>query len=175
MEEIGNDTDTNLTSNKDIDDSSSTVSIKENNINQINEKNDELAKKISEYKPEEIILDKKIIIDSIALYNKISANYGDIKLDITRLAQEQQDKLLAENELLLLNGKRIAHIDNLDKYIKLKELYLNQNYITEIKGLDNLINLQVLNLSFNNISKIENINHLRIIINYFNIYRKSIH
>ena len=155
---------TNISSNKDINISSSTNEndniLNENNINSINEEEKNLAKQIGEYKPEEITLNKKIIIDSIALYNTISTNYGDKKLDINRLAQGEQEKALLETEIFLLNGKRISHIDELDKYINLKELYLNQNYITEIKGLDNLLNLQVLNLSFNNISKIENIDHL---------------
>ena len=156
---------TNISSNKDINISSSTNEndnniLNENNINSINEVEKNLAKQIGEYKPEEITLNKKIIIDSIALYNTISTNYGDKKLDINRLAQGEQEKALLETEIFLLNGKRISHIDELDKYINLKELYLNQNYITEIKGLDNLLNLQVLNLSFNNISKIENIDHL---------------
>ena len=164
MEDLGNESDTNLTSNKDINDNSSNTTrdniITENNINSINESGDILAQKISEYKPEEITLNKKIIIDSIVLYNTISTNYGDKKLDITRLSQDQQDKALLETELFLLNGKKLSHIDALDKYVNLKELYLNQNYITEIKGLDNLKNLQVLNLAFNNISKIENIKNL---------------
>ena len=142
--------------NKDINSSFSTTT-KESVMD---ENEYSLAKKISEYKPEEITLNKKIIIDSITVYNTISTNYGDKKLDITRLAQEQQDKALLETDIFLLNGKKISHIDALDKYINLKELYLNQNYITEIKGLDNLLNLQVLNLSFNNISKIENIKYL---------------
>ena len=155
---------TNISSNKDINISSSTNEndniLNENNINSINEEEKNLAKQIGEYKPEEITLNKKIIIDSIALYNTISTNYGDKKLDINRLAQGEQEKALLETEIFLLNGKRISHIDELDKYINLKELYLNQNYITEIKGLDNLLNLQVLNLFFNNISKIEYIDHL---------------
>ena len=164
MEDLDNESNTNITSNKDINSSLSTTNREniqnENDINSINESENNLAKKISEYKPEEITLNKKIIIDSITLYNTISTNYGDKKLDITRLAQEQQDKALFETEIFLLNGKKITHIDALEKYTNLKELYLNQNYITEIKGLDNLLNLQVLNLSFNNISKIENIKHL---------------
>ena len=155
---------TNISSNKDINISSSTNEndniLNENNINSINEEEKNLAKQIGEYKPEEITLNKKIIIDSIALYNTISTNYGDKKLDINRLAQGEQEKALLETEIFLLNGKRISHIDELDKYINLKELYLNQNYITEIKSLDNLLNLQVLNLFFNNISKIEYIDHL---------------
>ena len=164
MQELDNESNINLASNKDAI-SAASISTRENLENDnfmdsINEKEDILAQKISEYKPEEITLNKKIIIDSIALYNTISNNYGDKKLDITRLAQEQQDKALFETELFLLNGKKITHIDALDKYVNLKELYLNQNYITEIEGLDNLKNLQVLNLSSNNISKIENIKHL---------------
>ena len=134
MEDLGNESDTNLTSNKDINDNSSNTTrdniITENNINSINESGDILAQKISEYKPEEITLNKKIIIDSIVLYNTISTNYGDKKLDITRLSQDQQDKALLETELFLLNGKKLSHIDALDKYVNLKELYLNQNYIT---------------------------------------------
>ena len=164
MEDLDNESNTNITSNKDINSSLSTTNREniqnENDINSINENENILAKQISEYKPEEITLNKKIIIDSITLYNTISTNYGDKKLDITRLAQDQQDKALFETDIFLLNGKKITHIDALDKYTNLKELYLNQNYITEIKGLDNLLNLQVLNLSFNNISKIENIQHL---------------
>ena len=166
MEELGNESDTNITSNKDINDNSSTTTanrenmVNENDINAINESGDLLAQKISEYQPEEITLSKKLIIDSITLYNTISTNYGDKKLDINHLAQEQQDKILLQTEIFLLNGKKISHIDALDKYINLKELYLNQNYITEMKGLENLKSLEVLNLGFNNISKIENISHL---------------
>ena len=164
MEELDNESNTNITSNKDINSSLSSTNREkiqnEIDINSINENENNLAKQISEYKPEEITLNKKIIIDSITLYNTISTNYGDKKIDITRLAQDQQDKALFETEIFLLNGKKLSHIDALDKYTNLKELYLNQNYISEIKGLDNLLNLQVLNLSFNNISKIENIKHL---------------
>jgi len=159
MEEIGNDSATNVTSNKEIISDSSSVISKDNQINDnnniLNEKEDILAKKISEYKPEEITLNKKIIIDSINIYNTISTNYGDKKLDITRFSQEEQDKALLATDIFLLNGKKISHIDDLDKYTNLKELYLNQNYISEIKGLDNLKNLQVLNLSYNNISNIK--------------------
>ena len=145
-----------ISNNKDINSSFSTTT-KESALD---ENEDTLAKTIKEYKPEEITLNKKIIIESINIYNTISTNYGDKKLEINRLSQEQQDKALLETDIFLLNGKKISHIDALDKYINLKELYLNQNYITEIKGLDNLLNLQVLNLSFNNITKIENIKHL---------------
>ena len=156
--------DINTIKNKNIDSSSTTTTntnkLNLDDINKINENENDLAKKISEYNPEEITINKKLIIDSLNLYNTISTNYGDKKLDITRLSQEQQEKALLEMNILLLNGKRISHIDALDKYINLKELYLNQNYITEINGLDNLINLQVLNLSYNNITKIKNIKHL---------------
>ena len=145
-----------ISTNKDINSSFSTTT-KESVFD---EKEDALTKTINEYKTEEITLNKKIIIESINIYNTISTNYGDKKLEINRLSQEQQDKALLETDIFLLNGKKISHIDALDKYINLKELYLNQNYITEIKGLDNLLNLQVLNLSFNNITKIENIKHL---------------
>ena len=145
-----------ISNNKDINSSFSTTT-KESALD---ENEETLAKTIKEYKPEEITLNKKIIIESINVYNTISTNYGDKKLEINRLSQQQQDKALLETDIFLLNGKKISHIDALDTYINLKELYLNQNYITEIKGLDNLLNLQVLNLSFNNISKIENIKHL---------------
>ena len=151
-----NENNINIISNKDINSSFSTTT-KESAFD---ENEDNLARTIKEYKPEEITLNKKIIIESINVYNTISTNYGDKKLEINRLSQEQQDKALLETDIFLLNGKKISHIGALDTYINLKELYLNQNYITEIKGLDNLLNLQVLNLSFNNITKIENIKHL---------------
>ena len=166
MDDLNSETETNIASNKDINNSTTTI----NNIlsdtldnNNINEK--ELIQNLSKdelykYKPEEITLNKKIILDSIILYNTISTNYGEKNIDITHLSKPQQEKALSEIELLLLNGKKIVHINELDNFVNLKELYLNQNFITEIKGLDNLINLQVLNLSFNNITKIENISHL---------------
>ena len=166
MDDLNSETETNIASNKDINNSTTTI----NNIlsdtldnNNINEK--ELIQNLSKdelykYKPEEITLNKKIILDSIILYNTISTNYGEKNIDITHLSKAQQEKALSEIELLLLNGKKIVHINELDNFVNLKELYLNQNFITEIKGLDNLINLQVLNLSFNNIKKIENISHL---------------
>ena len=166
MDDLNSETETNIASNKDINNSTTTI----NNIlldtldnNNINEK--ELIQNLSKdelykYKPEEITLNKKIILDSIILYNTISTNYGEKNIDITHLSKPQQEKALSEIELLLLNGKKIVHINELDNFVNLKELYLNQNFITEIKGLDNLINLQVLNLSFNNIKKIENISHL---------------
>ena len=166
MDDLNSETETNIASNKDINNSTTTI----NNIlsdtldnNNINEK--ELIQNLSKdelykYKPEEITLNKKIILDSIILYNTISTNYGEKNIDITHLSKSQQEKALSEIELLLLNGKKIVHINELDNFVNLKELYLNQNFITEIKDLDNLINLQVLNLSFNNIKKIENISHL---------------
>ena len=166
MDDLNSETETNIASNKDINNSTTTI----NNIlsdtldnNNINEK--ELIQNLSKdelykYKPEEITLNKKIILDSIILYNTISTNYGEKNIDITHLSKSQQEKALSEIELLLLNGKKIVHLNELDNFVNLKELYLNQNFITEIKGLDNLINLQVLNLSFNNITKIENISHL---------------
>ncbi len=162
MEDLNSETDTNIASNKDFNSSTNTFDSNlypsEKDINIVQNLSSE--DKLNQYKPEEITLNQKIILDSITLYNTISTNYGEKKLDITRLSKSQQEKALIETELLLLNGKKIVHISSLDKYINLKELYLNQNFITEIKGLDNLLNLQVLNLSFNNISKIENIKHL---------------
>ena len=168
MDDLNSETETNLASNKDINNSSTTINnilsdpLVNNNII-INEKDlfQNLSKdEIYKYKPEEITLNKKIILDSIILYNTISTNYGEKNLDISHLSKTQQEKALKEAEILLLNGKKIVHINELDIFENLKELYLNQNFITEIKGLDNLKNLQVLNLSFNNIKKIENISHL---------------
>ena len=168
MDDLNSETETNLASNKDINNSSTTINnilsdpLVNNNII-INEKDlfQNLSKdEIYKYKPEEITLNKKIILDSIILYNTISTNYGEKNLDISHLSKTQQEKALKEAEILLLNGKKIVHINELDIFVNLKELYLNQNFIKEIKGLDNLKNLQVLNLSFNNIKKIENISHL---------------
>jgi hypothetical protein len=167
MDDLISETETNIASNKDVNNSSTTINnilsdnLENNNINEKEliqnlSKNDELYK----YKPEEITLNKKIILDSIILYNTISTNYGEKNIDIAHLSKSQQEKALSEIELLLLNGKKIVHINELNNFVNLKELYLNQNYISEIKGLDNLINLQVLNLGFNNIKKIENISHL---------------
>ena len=166
MEDLNSETETNLASNKDINNSSTSI----NNVlsdsaskNDINEKDlfqNLSQEKFYEYKPEEITLNKKLILDSIILYNTISTNYGEKHLDIAHLSKAQQEKALTELELLLLNGKKISHINELDNFINLKELYLNNNYITEIKGLDNLKNLQVLNLNFNSIKKIDNIFHL---------------
>ena len=162
MEDLNSETDTNIASNKDFNSSTNTFDSNlypsEKDINIVQNLSSE--DRLNQYKPEEITLNQKIILDSITLYNTISTNYGEKKLDITRLSKSQQEKALIETELLLLNGKKIVHISSLDKYINLKELYLNQNYINEIKGLDNLKNLQVLNLSYNNIKKIENIIHL---------------
>ena len=168
MDDLNSETETNLASNKDINNSSTTINnilsdplVNNNNI--INEKDlfQNLSKdEIYKYKTEEITLNKKIILDSIILYNTISTNYGEKNLDISHLSKTQQEKALKEAEILLLKGKKIVHINELDIFENLKELYLNQNFITEIKGLDNLKNLQVLNLSFNNIKKIENISHL---------------
>ena len=166
MEDLNSETETNIASSKDINSSTTINNILINNQENINEKESNLFQDLSkdklfEYKPEEITLNKKIILDSIILYNKISTNYGEKNLDISHLSQSQQEKALSEIELLLLNGKKISHIDELNIFLNLKELYLNQNYISEIKGLDNLKNLQVLNLGYNNIKTIENISHLK--------------
>ena len=166
MEDLNSETETNIASSKEINSSTTVNNIINNNQENISEKESNLIQDLSkdklyEYKPEEITLNKKIILDSIILYNKISTNYGEKNLDISHLSKSQQDKALSEIELLLLNGKKIVHINELDTFVNLKELYLNQNYITEIKGLENLQNLQVLNLGFNNIKKIENISHLK--------------
>ena len=167
MEDLNSETETNLASNKDMNSTTTLneLSLKSEEKNEIKEKEINLIQNLSkdklyEYKPEEITLNKKIIIDSIILYNKLSTNYGDKNIDIAHLSEAQQEKALKEIELILLTGKKIVHINDLDIFINLKELYLNQNYIKEIKGLNNLINLQVLNISFNNITKIENILHL---------------
>ena len=168
MDDLNSETETNLASNKEMSSSTTINNILSNNNdnNNINEKEVDLFQdlskdKIYEYKPKEITLNKKIILDSIILYNTISTNYGEKNIDIAHLSKSQQEKALTEIEILLLNGKKIVHINELDIFVNLKELYLNQNYINEINNLDNLKNLQVLNLSFNNIKKIENISHLK--------------
>ena len=166
MEDLNSETETNIASSKEINSSTTINNIINNNQENISEKESNLIQDLSkdklyEYKPEEITLNKKIILDSIILYNKISTNYGEKNLDISHLSKSQQDKALSEIELLLLNGKKIVNINELDTFVNLKELYLNQNYINEIKGLESLKNLQVLNLGFNNIKKIENISHLK--------------
>ena len=166
MEDLNSETETNIASSKEINSSTTINNIINNGQENINEKESNLIQDLSkdklyEYKPEEITLNKKIILDSIILYNKLSTNYGEKNLDISHLSKSQQDKALSEIELLLLNGKKIANINELDIFVNLKELYLNQNYINEIKGLESLKNLQVLNLGFNNIKKIENISHLK--------------
>ena len=84
-----------ISTNKDINSSFSTTT-KESVFD---EKEDALTKTINEYKPEEITLNKKIIIESINIYNTISTNYGDKKLEINRLSQEQQDKALLETDI----------------------------------------------------------------------------
>ena len=166
MEDLNSETETNIASSKEINSSTTINNIINNGEENINEKESNLIQDLSkdklyEYKPEEITLNKKIILDSIILYNKLSTNYGEKNLDISHLSKSQQDKALSEIELLLLNGKKIVNINELDTFVNLKELYLNQNYINEIKGLESLKNLQVLNLGFNNIKKIENISHLK--------------
>ena len=166
MEDLNSETETNIASSKEINSSTTINNIINNGQENINEKESNLIQDLSkdklyEYKPEEITLNKKIILDSIILYNKLSTNYGEKNLDISHLSKSQQDKALSEIELLLLNGKKIVNINELDTFVNLKELYLNQNYINEIKGLESLKNLQVLNLEFNNIKKIENISHLK--------------
>ena len=166
MEDLNSETETNIASSKEINSSTTINNIINNGEENINEKESNLIQDLSkdklyEYKPEEITQNKKIILDSIILYNKLSTNYGEKNLDISHLSKSQQDKALSEIELLLLNGKKIVNINELDIFVNLKELYLNQNYINEIKGLESLKNLQVLNLGFNNIKKIENISHLK--------------
>ena len=166
MEDLNSETETNIASSKEINSSTTINNIINNGQENINEKESNLIQDLSkdklyEYKPEEITLNKKIILDAIILYNKLSTNYGEKNLDISHLSKSQQDKALSEIELLLLNGKKIVNINELDTFVNLKELYLNQNYINEIKGLESLKNLQVLNLGFNNIKKIENISHLK--------------
>ena len=166
MEDLNSETETNIASSKEINSSTTINNIINNGQENINEKESNLIQDLSkdklyEYKPEEITLNKKIILDSIILYNKLSTNYGEKNLDISHLSKSQQDKALSEIDLLLLNGKKIVNINELDIFVNLKELYLNQNYINEIKGLESLKNLQVLNLGFNNIKKIENISHLK--------------
>ena len=109
MEDLNSETETNIASGKEINSSTTINNIINNGQENINEKESNLIQDLSkdklyEYKPEEITLNKKIILDSIILYNKLSTNYGEKNLDISHLSKSQQDKALSEIELLLLNG-----------------------------------------------------------------------
>ena len=148
-----NDDQTNVTSNNETHNEIS-INNTEPNENELN-----LIDQPIEIK--EVVLNRKIILDSVKLYKSLEENYTSKKENIENLTEEEEEKLLMESEVFLIQLKRIEKIDNLNKYVNLKELYLNKNYITEIRGLDNLINLQVLNLSSNIIEKIENIKHLK--------------
>ena len=148
-----NDDQTNVTSNNETHNDIS-INNTESNENELN-----LIDQPIEIK--EVVLNRKIILDSVKLYKSLEENYTSKKENIENLTEEEEEKLLMESEVFLIQLKRIEKIDNLNKYVNLKELYLNKNYITEIRGLDNLINLQVLNLSSNIIEKIENIKHLK--------------
>ena len=147
IENINNQSNTEFTSEKENETSSLDQNQEEINSIPIPEK-------------KEITLDKNIILESFSLYNNLSSNYNKNIKDFNSLKDEEKEKLLLTSELFLLNQKNINHIDNLNPYVNLKELYLNKNEIFEIKNLENLKNLEILNLSFNNIKKIENIKFL---------------
>ena len=148
-----NDDQTNVTSNNEThtDVSISNVDVNENQNNLIDQ----------QIQRKEIVLDKKIIFDCLKLYKSLEEKYTSKKENLDNLTEEEEDKMLMESEIFFIQLKKIEKIDNLDKYINLKELYLMKNYITEIRGLDNLINLEVLNLSSNLIQKIENLKNLK--------------
>ena len=146
-----NDDQTNVTSNNEThtDISISNVDPNENNL-----VNQQIQRK-------EIVLDKEIIFDCLKLYKSLEEKYTSKKENLDNLNEEEKDKILMESEIFFIQLKNIEKIDNLDKYVNLKELYLMKNYISEIRGLDNLINLEVLNLSSNIIQKIENLHKLK--------------
>lgn len=135
-----------------LNDKSETTTITSQNESQseLNEVNT-----IQEQKtPKEIILNNKIILDAVKMYNKLSSQYAKEQ------KEEEESKMLLEATIFMLNGKRISKIANLEIYENLQELYLSNNYITEICGLEHLISLQVLNLKGNYIKEIKNIKHL---------------
>ena len=135
-----------------LNDKSETTTITSQNESQseLNEVNT-----IQEQKtPKEIVLNNKIILDAVKMYNKLSSQYAKEQ------KEEEESKMLLEATIFMLNGKRISKIANLEIYENLQELYLINNYITEICGLEHLISLQVLNLKGNYIKEIKNIKHL---------------
>ena len=135
-----------------LNDKSETTTITSQNESQsaLNEVNT-----IQEQKtPKEIVLNNKIILDAVKMYNKLSSQYAKEQ------KEEEESKMLLEATIFMLNGKRISKIANLEIYENLQELYLSNNYITEICGLEHLISLQVLNLKGNYIKEIKNIKHL---------------
>ena len=146
-----NDDQTNITSNNETHTDISISNVDPNENNLINQP----------IQRKEIVLDKEIIFDCLKLYKSLEEKYTSKKENLDNLNEEEKDKILMESEIFFIQLKKIEKIDNLDKYVNLKELYLMKNYITEIRGLDNLINLEVLNLSSNLIEKIENLQKLK--------------
>jgi hypothetical protein len=146
-----NDDQTNITSNNETHTDISISNVDPNENNLINQP----------IQRKEIVLDKEIIFDCLKLYKSLEEKYTSKKENLDNLNEEEKDKILMESEIFFIQLKNIEKIDNLDKYVNLKELYLMKNYITEIRGLDNLINLEVLNLSSNLIEKIENLQKLK--------------
>lgn len=137
-----------------INEKSETTTITSQNESQ-SELNQDEANAIQEQKkPKDIVLNNKIILDAVKMYNKLSSQYGKEQ------KEEEESKMLLEATIFMLNGKRISKIANLEIYENLQELYLSNNYITEICGLEHLISLQVLNLKGNYIKEIKNIKHL---------------
>ena len=74
MEDLNSETDTNIASNKDFNSSTNTFDSNlypsEKDINIVQNLSSE--DRLNQYKPEEITLNQKIILDSITLYNTIS-------------------------------------------------------------------------------------------------------
>ena len=74
MEDLNSETDTNIASNKDFNSSTNTLDSNlypsEKDINIVQNLSSE--DRLNQYKPEEITLNQKIILDSITLYNTIS-------------------------------------------------------------------------------------------------------
>ena len=118
-----------------------------------------LSSELPPPKPKETILDAKLILDSIKLYNKLN-NSCVITPQSETSSSQTDEELLLSTKIFMLNSKHISKITNLEIYQNLEDLYLSNNFITEITCLDHLTSLQVLNLKNNYISKIQNIKHL---------------
>lgn len=129
----------------------------EQSTNNINNNESELSLPII---PQEKTLNSQIILDSVALYNKLSTPFSPSSSQFESLSEEDKIKAVLQSKILLIPGKRIEKIASLEVYEHLEELYLNLNFIKAIEGLNYLTNLQVLNLKGNRIEKIENITHL---------------
>ena len=124
-----NDDQTNVTSNNEThtDVSISNVDVNENQNNLIDQ----------QIQRKEIVLDKKIIFDCLKLYKSLEEKYTSKKENLDNLTEEEEDKMLMESEIFFIQLKKIEKIDNLDKYINLKELTssLFNLFINELKSL----------------------------------------